>query len=64
MHAGNGRWRGNKHLDGFRPFWHDCGMNKRIEDLRPAVETKNHCKARYAASTPIRETFRNQYQRK
>jgi hypothetical protein len=35
-------------------------MSKRVEDLRLAVETMEHCKARHEASTPIRETFRNQ----
>ena len=39
-------------------------MSKRIEDLRRSVETKHRSKARHEASTPIRETFRNQNQRK
>ena len=60
MHPGNGRWRGKEHLDSFRSCWHGGGMSKRIEDLRLAVETMNHCKARHEASTPIRETFRKE----
>ena len=35
-------------------------MIKRIEDLRLAIETMHHCKARHEASTPILETFRKQ----
>ena len=35
-------------------------MSKRIEDLRLAVETMEHCKARHESSTSIRETFRGQ----
>jgi hypothetical protein len=35
-------------------------MSERIEQLRLAVETMHHCKARHEASTPILETFRNQ----
>jgi len=35
-------------------------MSQRIDNLRLAVETMPHCNARHEASTPIRETFRNQ----
>jgi hypothetical protein len=35
-------------------------VSERIEQLRLAVETMHHCKASHEASTPIRETFRNQ----
>ena len=35
-------------------------MSNRIEDLRLAVETMHHCKARHESSTPIRETFRKE----
>ena len=35
-------------------------MIKRIEDLRLAIETMHHCKARHESSTPIRETFRKE----
>lgn len=35
-------------------------MSERIEQLRLAVETMHRCKASHEASTPIRETFREQ----
>jgi hypothetical protein len=35
-------------------------VSERIEQLRLAVQTMHRCKARHEASTPIRETFRNQ----
>ena len=35
-------------------------MSERIEQLRLAVETMEHCKSSHESSTPIRENFRGQ----
>jgi hypothetical protein len=35
-------------------------VSERIEQLRLAGETMRYCTARHEASTPIRDTFRNQ----